>query len=68
MGKVIDIEKNQPHVVIKDSTGNAHVVPVSVLIRVATGTMPITDLEEYKLIVPVIIKEWLLMVAEDYCD
>jgi hypothetical protein len=38
MSNVVDIEKNQPHAVLTDPmTGNAHVVPMSVVRRWADG-------------------------------
>lgn len=58
MGKVIDIESMKPHIVIP-VVGTVHAVPRAVFERIAKEETPITDLEDWEEIIPVIVGEWL---------
>lgn len=65
MGKIIDLESRKPHVMIPlpkrtpEEVKTVHVVPLSVFQRIAEEEIPVTDLECWERIIPVIIKEWL---------
>jgi hypothetical protein len=59
MGEVLNIEEYKDHVTLYDINGAAHVVPVAFFLEVRDGKRDITELENYKNIMPSIIEEWL---------
>ena len=63
MGEVTNIEDHRPQLNIQVAPGNVHVIPKAFFEDVVNGKRDITDLEQYKEIVPVILSEWL----EDLC-
>jgi hypothetical protein len=54
----------EPHFVITDTNCNAHVIPESAIIAISKGEKDITELEQYQLILPTIIREWAYLVEE----
>jgi len=58
---VIDISKYRPdpHVVIQCYKA-VHVVPVSVFDDIAGGSLDVEDLDDWKDIMKIIIKEWVM--------
>ena len=58
--KVVDLDSKKPHFVIDGLGGNQHVVPLQFFKDVSLGKISITELEEYELLMPTIINEWLL--------
>ena len=58
--KVVDLDSRKPHLVIDGLGGNQHVVPLQFFKDVTTGNASITDLEEFELLMPTIINEWLI--------
>jgi len=58
--KVVDLDSRKPHLVIDGLGGNQHVILVVFFRNVTLGIIPITDLEEWELLMPTIINEWLL--------
>ena len=59
MGRLLSIQKNLPHLVIKTSDGIAHVVPRSVLERFASGRLPLSEIDDGEEILQAIIADWL---------
>lgn len=52
-------EDNEPHLCVPTLDGNAHVIPVEVLIKIVSGEMKITDLEDWEIITRSIFSGWL---------
>lgn len=53
------IEADDAHVVINTNNNRVHVVPRSVFQDIADGKIPITQLDDWEEIVPVIVNDWL---------
>jgi len=65
MGEVTHIDDYRAHLSIIDIDKNAHIIPLSFFISVASGKAKITDLEDYEKIVPTIVYEWLWNLGID---
>ena len=63
MAKVTEILSAMPHISMVDKEGNGRVIPLLVFQRIAAQQMPVTALEDWEVIVPAIINEWLLNVV-----
>ena len=59
MNNITNISDQKPHLMIPDIKGNAHVIPISLIEDVISGNICITELEDYQIIIPTILKEWL---------
>ncbi len=55
MTNIKNIDEYRDHYHITGLSGNCHVIPVSVINKIADGDMKITDLEEYDDIIPTIV-------------
>lgn len=64
MSDVADIEEHRPHMVILTDDGNAHVVPESVISKIANGEMPLMELDDWEPIIRKILSEWKLNLEE----
>ena len=62
---IVDLDERRPHVMIplpkrtKDEVKTFHVVPVFTFKQIIKEEIPITDLEDWERIIPVIISDWL---------
>lgn len=63
MSKVVELRVSKPHRIVPDIKGIKHKIPASVFHRIAAGDMPIEQLEEYELIIPVIVSEWIQCIG-----
>ncbi len=59
MANIIDIDSRMPHYYITALDGSVHVISLLVLMRIATGHMEISDLEDWEKIIPRIVGEWM---------
>jgi len=59
MGDVVDIGDAKPHVTLVADNGNVYVLPVEMLEDLAGGGFPVSDLDHFEHILPVIVREWL---------
>ena len=59
MGEVLNIEEYKDQVTLYDINGAAHVVPVAFFLEVRDCKRDITELENYKNIMPSIVEELL---------
>ena len=62
--KVIDIEDYRPHLVVFDTFDDIHIMPESLIQDIIDGKMSVTELEDYEIIIPFILSEWLEMLKE----
>ncbi|HDY9175587.1 hypothetical protein H8L45_09355 [Klebsiella pneumoniae] len=62
MGEVVSIESRKPNVCVQTPDGNVHVLPVSMLQKIADGEMSIDDVAERDQIIRAIIAEWLRLI------
>lgn len=60
LNRIIDFQEGLPHLTIQ-GVERIHVIPLSCIEKVISGTMNITDIEDYKDMLPAILKEWLEM-------
>ena len=65
MNKIVNLNEHRRHAVIDDINGNTHTIPLSTLKKIASGKIPVSDLEEHEKIIPTIVKEWLVIIGED---
>ena len=62
MGDVIELDAHRPHLVITDrDNGNAHVVPVSLALDVASGAQPLSTFPEG--VWGTIATQWLMQLT-----
>lgn len=59
MAEIIHIDDHRTHLSVPDVNGDEHVIPVMFFENVARGKVPLSQLEEYELLLPTIIGEWL---------
>jgi len=59
MNNITNISDHKPHLMIPDISGDAHIIPVSLIEDVISGKKCITQIEEWQYILPTILKEWL---------
>ena len=55
----VDVDANEPHLVIDGLGGNQHVIPVSYFDDIRLGKRSLKDLDVFEAVVPTIINEWL---------
>ena len=60
--KLIDFQEGLPHVIVPTPDGNAHVLPVSVIERLASGELPVQEVDDWELIVRGVLASWLRML------
>ena len=60
---VIDLDERRPHVVLPGLSA-VHVVPLSLLRRMATGEIKVSEVDDFDDFIPLIIREWLEMKQE----
>jgi len=47
MGNIISLSEHQPHIVIETKNG-VHVLPISLIQKVANGQIDITEIDQYE--------------------
>ena len=59
INNVVSLDDRRPHITIADANGDYHVIPLSTFHGIIDGKMKASRLDDFELIVPRIIQEWL---------
>lgn len=56
---IIDMQEHRPHISLELIDGHVDVAPVLMYENIIKGTLKITDLDDYEVLMRSIIKDWL---------
>lgn len=57
---IVEIDDLRPHINIYPLDKSIHIIPVAFFEKVVEGKIAFTELEDYEILIPIILQEWLM--------